>query len=227
MSSILIVGGAGQLGAAVVAAYKKASWKVVSADFREAPQADLNLLFKGDTLSDVKAAKEKLKENNTKFDVVFSAAGGWEGDSIDDEKVFAAVDKMWRFNVVSAVASGHLAAHFLKEGGLLILTSSVAALEPTPGSIGYGVAKAAAQHLINSLSAPGSNLPKGVSVVGILPVIMDTATNRAAMPDADYSTWTPLDEVSKKLLEWSNKHPGNGESYLVKTVGGKTEWTKH
>lgn len=63
--------------------------------------------------------------------------------------------------------------------------------------IGYGMAKAAVHQLTSSLAAKNSGLPEDSLVVAILPVTLDTPMNRKWMPNADTSTWTPLDFVSK------------------------------
>ncbi|MDH8618413.1 hypothetical protein QIH36_27515, partial [Klebsiella pneumoniae] len=62
--------------------------------------------------------------------------------------------------------------------------------------IGYGLAKAAVHHLVSSLSAEKSGLPKDSSVLAILPITLDTPMNRKFMPDSDFSSWTPLEFVA-------------------------------
>lgn len=79
----------------------------------------------------------------------------------------------------------------------MALTGAKAALEGTPGMIGYGMAKAAIHQLTKSLAANDSGLPKNSLVVSILPVTLDTPMNRKWMPDADYSTWTPLTFIAE------------------------------
>eukprot|EP01089_Gocevia_fonbrunei_P016045 TRINITY_DN4885_c0_g1_i1.p1 TRINITY_DN4885_c0_g1~~TRINITY_DN4885_c0_g1_i1.p1 ORF type:complete len:139 (-),score=39.70 TRINITY_DN4885_c0_g1_i1:37-453(-) len=133
---------------------------------------------------------------------------------------------MINFNIQSALASSHLAANFLQEGGLLVLTGAQAALNPTPGMIAYGITKAATHHLIASLVDPAGGLSKGCSVVGILPLCLDTATNRQAMPDANFSNWTPLSVVADLLQKWSSgiERPGSGALITIETKDGKTSF---
>lgn len=49
------------------------------------------------------------------------------------------------------------------------MTGALAALNATPGMIGYGIAKAAVHHLVKDLAAPKSGLPSGCKVTAILP----------------------------------------------------------
>ncbi|KAH7979221.1 hypothetical protein HPB49_008776 [Dermacentor silvarum] len=106
-------------------------------------------------------------------------------------------DSLWKSSVWTSVIASSLASKHLKDGGLLALTGAKAALEPTPGMIGYGMAKAAVHHLVQSLAGNKSGLPQGATVVAILPVTLDTPMNRKFMPKADFSSWTPLNFVAE------------------------------
>lgn len=59
------------------------------------------------------------------------------------------------------------------------------------------MAKAAVHQLTKSLAGKDSGLPKDSLVVAILPVTLDTPMNRKWMPNADFSTWTPLSFVAE------------------------------
>jgi dihydropteridine reductase len=76
---------------------------------------------------------------------------------------------MWKQSVWSASISAHLAAHLLKENGVLTFPGACAALAGTPGMIGYGMAKAAVHHLTKSLADQSSGLPVSSFVACILP----------------------------------------------------------
>jgi dihydropteridine reductase len=54
---------------------------------------------------------------------------------------------MWQANVKSAVTTAHLATRFLRPGGLVVFSGAGAAMGPTPGMAGYGIAKAATHQL--------------------------------------------------------------------------------
>jgi NAD(P)-dependent dehydrogenase (short-subunit alcohol dehydrogenase family) len=56
-------------------------------------------------------------------------------------------------------------------GGLLTLTGALAALNATPGMIGYGIAKAAVHHLVQDLAESSGGLPEGCKVTAILPYV--------------------------------------------------------
>lgn len=91
--------------------------------------------------------------------------------------------------------------------------------------IGYGLAKAAVHHLVASLSAEKSGLPKNSSVVAILPVTLDTPMNRKFMANADFSTWTPLDYVAQLFYKWSTNvvaRPKSGSLVQLLTENSQT-----
>ena len=95
-----------------------------------------------------------------------------------DNDLLSGMDKMWDFNIKSAVLSSKLAAKNLREGGLFVLTGAAAAIGPTPTMIAYGISKVATHQLIKSLASEGSGMPKNSNVVGILPITLDTKSNR-------------------------------------------------
>ena len=59
---------------------------------------------------------------------------------------------MFRVCVEPAVDAARIASTFLAPQSTLILTGAAAALGPTPGMLGYGIAKAATHHLVKSLA---------------------------------------------------------------------------
>lgn len=99
---------------------------------------------------------------------------------------------MWSSLIATSVAAQHL-----KEGGLITLTGANAALTPTPGMIGYGVAKAAVHQLTKSLAGNSSGLPENSCAVAILPITLDTPMNRKWMPKEDFTKWTPLEFIAE------------------------------
>lgn len=133
---------------------------------------------------------------NDKLDAVICVAGGWAGGNASKDLAKNA-DLMWRQSVWSSTISATISSQFLKPGGVLTLTGADAALNGTPGMIGYGLAKAAVHQLTKSLVEDKSGLPADSLVVSILPITLDTPMNRKWMPKADFSTWTPLDFIAE------------------------------
>jgi len=133
--------------------------------------------------------------------------------------------------VRTSFAACHLAIRHLSEGGLLVLTGSGSCLGPTPSLLAYGTAKASVHHIVRSLAASpatSSPLPKHALVAAILPICIDTPANRAAMPKADTSNWTPTEVIAQRLVTWAQregKEPINGGLYVIETKAGQTKFT--
>jgi len=224
---VIIYGGRGALGATCVGYFKARNWWVGSIDLAPNGDADLNILVtSGGTLPDQE--EEVLKSltpalEGLKLDAVICVAGGWAGgNAIKD--LSKTSDLMWRQSVWSSMISASIAAHFLKDGGLLTLTGANAALQATPGMIGYGLAKAAVHHLTKSLAGEGSGLPPNAICAAILPITLDTPMNRKWMPTADFSTWTSLEFVAELFWKWSTNQdrPANGSLLQLVTKESKT-----
>jgi NAD(P)-dependent dehydrogenase (short-subunit alcohol dehydrogenase family) len=78
-------------------------------------------------------------------------------------------------------------------GGAIVNVGSRAALAGDAGVAAYSVAKSAVVRLTESLAAEGKR--DGIRVNCVLPGTLDTAANRAAMPDADPAHWVPLEAL--------------------------------
>ncbi|KAJ2457823.1 hypothetical protein GGI02_006084, partial [Coemansia sp. RSA 2322] len=138
---------------------------------------------------------------DSKVDAVLCVAGGWQGGNAASDDFIKSADISIKQSVNTSLIAARIAARYLRQGGLLSLAGALPALHGTPGMVGYGLAKAAVHHMVGSLAMPDSGIDG--RVVGILPVVLDTAENRSAMPAADFSSWTPLSEVAELLFKWS------------------------
>jgi NAD(P)-dependent dehydrogenase (short-subunit alcohol dehydrogenase family) len=87
----------------------------------------------------------------------------------------------------------------LKQGrGAIVNVASTAAIDHAASAAAYAASKAAAVAMIDSLAADLKG--SGVRANSILPSIIDTAANRKAMPDADFSKWPKPREIANVIL---------------------------
>ncbi|KAL8008396.1 putative short-chain dehydrogenase/reductase SDR, NAD(P)-binding domain superfamily [Plasmopara halstedii] len=222
---LLVVGGAGALGRGVVSHFARASWTVTSVDFTESADAHANvLLSRNNSLELAKQTLDDISSRCGKLNTVVCTAGGWAGGSIRDANSLINLREMHVKNLESAFLTTYLASHLLVPGGLLVLTGATAALCATPGMVSYGASKAATHHLI----ASAVELPEGSSVLGVLPITIDTPVNRKFMAKADLSTWTKVEDIAEKIQEWSEAtyatRPPSGHLITVTTEYGTTSW---
>ncbi|KAI9230779.1 MAG: dihydropteridine reductase-like protein [Piptocephalis tieghemiana] len=219
--TVIVHGGAGALGRALVSKFVTKGWKVVSVDLGKNDEATESVILKqgGGAETQGTEALEEVKKvlgvEGQKVQAILCVAGGWAGGGVKKTEGLSGADRMWDQSVVSSLVASHLAAHLLEENGLFLMTGAFAALEGTPGMVGYGIAKAAVHQLTQSLQAKGSGLPKGTTVTTILPTTLDTPGNRAGMPTADMTSWTPLTILADKVLEWA-QNPAERMGGLVR-----------
>ncbi|XP_053112175.1 dihydropteridine reductase [Hemicordylus capensis] len=226
---VLVYGGRGALGSKCVQHFRAKNWWVASIDLAENDEANANIVVE---VSDsfIQQADQVTEDvgkllGEKKVDAILCVAGGWAGGSAKAKSFYKNSDLMWKQSVWTSTISSHLASKHLKEGGLLTLTGAKPALAGTPGMIGYGMAKAAVHQLCLSLSGANGGLPPGSAAVAILPVTLDTPMNRKSMPDADFSSWTPLEFIAETFYDWiaGKNRPNSGSQLQVITTGGKTE----
>ncbi|XP_062332063.1 quinoid dihydropteridine reductase a [Osmerus eperlanus] len=226
---VIVYGGKGALGSACVHHFKSKGWWVGSIDIGANEEADANVLVKlcesftqqaGQVTADV---AQLLGEQ--KVDAILCVAGGWAGGNCNSKDLYKNADMMWKQSVWTSTISSHLASIHLKAEGLLTLSGAKACLAGTAGMVGYGMAKAAVHQLCQSLAGDDSGLPSGAVAVATLPVTLDTPMNRKFMPDADFSSWTPLEYIAETFFLWSTgvDRPASGSLMQLVTSGGSTQ----
>ncbi|XP_017570529.1 dihydropteridine reductase [Pygocentrus nattereri] len=228
---VIIYGGRGALGSKCVQYFRSKQWWVACIDINANEEANANVTVQttdsfNEQASQVTADVGELL-GEKKVDAILCVAGGWAGGSAKAKVMYKNADLMWKQSVWTSTISSHLATKYLKEGGLLTLAGAKASLGPTPGMIGYGMAKAAVHQLCQSLGGPNSGLPAGAAAIAILPVTLDTPMNRKSMPDADVGSWTPLEYIAELFYKWATgeERPASGSLVQLVTTGGKTQET--
>ncbi|RHZ80914.1 hypothetical protein Glove_130g123 [Diversispora epigaea] len=205
-SKVVIYGGTGQLGTAVISHFKIHNWEVTSIGTRPNTEANHNIVVSANDSLEVQGtnvlnqAKEQLK-GGEKYDAILNVAGGFAMGNAASEEFLKNSDLMIKKILYPSLISAQLAAHHLKEKGVLALTATAGAANynATPGFIGYGVSKAGVVQLVKSLAEKGSGLPKCAKVTAISPGTIDTAVNRQNFPKADFTNFIPLDKLTNYL----------------------------
>jgi NAD(P)-dependent dehydrogenase (short-subunit alcohol dehydrogenase family) len=85
-------------------------------------------------------------------------------------------------------------------GGRIVNVAARPAVEPRSGGgmTAYAASKAAVAALTVALSEEVAK--QGILVNAVAPSIMDTASNRASMPKANYDSWPKVEEVARTIL---------------------------
>jgi NAD(P)-dependent dehydrogenase (short-subunit alcohol dehydrogenase family) len=205
--AVLVAGGTGALGAAVLEALLDSGHPVTATwvvdDERERVEQDFEgraglALVKAD-LMDPEAVDEAVGGVDGLGAVVnlvggFSMPGKVHESDIDD------FESQLRLNLRPGflLARAAMPRLIANGGGAFVGVSARPALQPFPGAAGYITAKAGVLAFIRALDAEYRN--EGVRCNAILPSVIDTPANRRAQPDADYSKWVPPQQIAKVVV---------------------------
>jgi NAD(P)-dependent dehydrogenase (short-subunit alcohol dehydrogenase family) len=125
-------------------------------------------------------------------------------------------------NLVTAFLCSRAAVNAMAgRGGRIVNVAARPALEPRLGAgmAAYAASKAAVVAFTVALAEEVAKL--GILVNAIAPSIMDTPANRAAMPNADHATWPKVEEVAATILFLAS--PQNAVTRgTIATVYGRT-----
>jgi NAD(P)-dependent dehydrogenase (short-subunit alcohol dehydrogenase family) len=220
--TVLISGGTGGLGAAVVHTFVTDGWRVVAPvrpgtadrlpDGAAPVEADLT------APEDVRAAVAVAAgEAGAPLRAVVNLVGGYAAGGLVHETPVDDFEAVLRVNLrptylLTAAALPHLVD---AGGGSVVCVSSRAAVAPFPGAAGYATAKAAVLAFANAVAVEYRK--HGVRANTVLPSIIDTPANRAAQPDADHSRWVTPDEIARvvRFLAGDDSAPTSGATVPV------------
>jgi NAD(P)-dependent dehydrogenase (short-subunit alcohol dehydrogenase family) len=201
--SVVVTGGTGALGRQVVEAFLGAGDRVtvpwiVKAEAEELPSHPRLALLEADVAEEAGAAA--AVQSAGRVDVLVNGVGGFGGGAGVHETDLELWDRLYRMNVRSAAAMSRAALPSMLEAGagVIINVASRAADDCPAGIAAYSASKAAVAALTRSLHNEVS--AQGVRVNAVVPTTIDTPANRAAMPDADFSSWTPPEEIARVML---------------------------
>ncbi|MFM5931750.1 MAG: SDR family NAD(P)-dependent oxidoreductase [Novosphingobium sp.] len=202
--SVVVTGGFGVLGQAVSEAFAAAGDKVARIDFAPAPHAVVAgaLDIGGVDLTDVAAtegALAKVVAAHSGIDVLVNVAGGFTWETLEGGSIDAWA-RMQSMNLISNATITKLAlAELAKSGsGRIVNIGAGAAVKAGMGMGAYAASKSGVHRLTEALSEELAG--QGVTVNAILPSIIDTPTNRADMPDADFSQWVQPAAIADAIL---------------------------
>jgi NAD(P)-dependent dehydrogenase (short-subunit alcohol dehydrogenase family) len=107
-------------------------------------------------------------------------------------------EKQWRLNTVTCFLACREAARHMKGGGRIVNVAARPVLQPAGGMIAYVAAKAGVAAITQSLGAELAG--DGILVNAVVPSIIDTAANRAAMPKADHGSWPKPAQIAETIV---------------------------
>lgn len=195
--TVMITGAAGNLGRAVASAFAAGGARLALVDIdgdglRQAYGDDASALRLAADLYDrasVASAVDDALRRWGRIDVLCNLAGGFAMGEPVHETSETVWDRMLDLNAGSVVnmARAVVPAMLDAGGGRIVNVAAMGGLKGAAGLSAYAVAKSAVIRLTESMSAELRE--SGINVNCVMPSIIDTPENRAAMPDADPRRW--------------------------------------
>jgi NAD(P)-dependent dehydrogenase (short-subunit alcohol dehydrogenase family) len=203
---IVITGGAGALGTALVEALiaNGAICHVPCFDeaeaqrFRLREHKQVRLVVAGNLAEE--AAVDRAYQGVAPLWASIHLAGGFAAGALRETDA-ATLRQQINMNFVSCLLCCRAAVQAMGgNGGRIVSVAARAALEWRSGAgmAAYAASKAAVAALTSALAEEVAK--DGILVNAVAPSIMDTAANRRAMPKADYALWPKVEEVAATIL---------------------------
>jgi NAD(P)-dependent dehydrogenase (short-subunit alcohol dehydrogenase family) len=221
-----ITGAFGVLGSAVAKAAADQGARLALIDFNKDPPPALPsgpdvLVLGGVDLADANAAGAAIDAVAERFgglDALINIAGGfsWEKHEGGDPNTW---HRLFVMNVQTAANASRAAIPHLKRSaaGRIVNVGANGALKASLGMGAYAASKAGVHSLTQALSEELKG--DGVTVNAVLPSIIDTPTNRADMPKADFASWVRPEELAAVMLFLASEEASAVTGALVPVTG--------
>jgi NAD(P)-dependent dehydrogenase (short-subunit alcohol dehydrogenase family) len=223
--SAIVTGGTGGLGAAVVKRLRTTGWRVVvpwimEAELQRVGDAEGLELVQAD-LFDQPAVAEVVRRATARSESplrgLVNLVGGFDMGGRVHETPIEVFERQFRLNLRATylMTQAALGPMLERGGGSIVCVGSRAAVQPFAGAAGYIASKAAV--ITFSQAVATEYRDDGIRCNAILPSVIDTPANRAAMPDADHERWVKPEAIAGVIahLLADNAGPVSGAAIPV------------
>jgi NAD(P)-dependent dehydrogenase (short-subunit alcohol dehydrogenase family) len=202
--SVIVTGASGNLGRAVANAFAQLGADLVLLDVKRGNLQDgkNRIFFETDLLDadNVHAAVGKALERFGRIDVLCNIAGAFRMGAPVHETKDADWDFLFGVNARTVLNTARAVVPLmLKGGGGKIVNIGAFAAQRGVAAMGaYVASKSAVIRLTETMAAELRG--KNINVNCVLPTIIDTPENRAAMPDADPRRWVAPQDLAAVIV---------------------------
>jgi len=212
--TVVVTGAAGNLGRAVADAFAERGANLVLVDLRRESldrtfgAENERRLFAPTDLLDRGAVGRAVTQALARFgriDVLCNIAGGFRMGERVHETSDETLSFLFDLNTRTLLHAVHaVVPHMLDRGGGKIVNVGAYAAQKGAAQMGaYCAAKGAVIRLTEAMAAELRE--KNINVNCVLPTIIDTPENRAAMPDADPGRWVAPSDLADAILFLASK----------------------
>jgi NAD(P)-dependent dehydrogenase (short-subunit alcohol dehydrogenase family) len=199
--NVLVFGAAGALGAGVARAFADSGAIVLGADrVKPAPEHRLaSISYETvDVLDD--AAVGALFDERTAPWAVLNTVGGFAPKRPLTEFDPAELTFQVELNLATAAIITKHAVRVMRPAGegRIVHTASRAGVVSTGAGFAYSVSKLGVLHLVSM--AADEVRGSGITVNCVVPSIIDTPANRAAMPSANHDAWPKVPDIARSYV---------------------------
>ncbi|MBV9465023.1 MAG: SDR family oxidoreductase [Solirubrobacterales bacterium] len=203
-STVIVTGGTGGLGSAVVSRLLEDGWRVVVPwvfereleRVQEHPRLELLRadLFERSEVEQV--VRQASAQADRPLRGLVNLVGGYAAGGRVHETPIEEFEAQFRLNLrpTYLIVEAALPAMLAAGGGSIVCVGSRAAVQPFPGAAGYIASKAAVIAFAQAVAAEYKH--DRIRCNAILPSVIDTPANRASMPDADHERWVKPAEIA-------------------------------
>ena len=204
---MIVSGGSGGLGAAVVTELLDDGWRVVvpwimESELGRLPESDSLTLCRADLLEEeqVRAVVDTASRlPGAPLKAVVNLVGGFAMGELVADTPIDEFDRMLQLNLRPLYLLAQAALPTLAEagGGSIVGGAARAAPVPFAGAAGYITAKAAVAAFVDVLAVEYRDA--GIRANVIVPSVIDTPGNRAAQPESTRQGWVSPERIAETI----------------------------
>lgn len=198
---VMITGAAGHLGRAVAKAFHDLGASLVLLDLKQ-PESGPHLFIQAD-LREADSAQRAADQALARFgriDVLCNVAGAFRMGPPVHETSDADWDFLFDINAKSVLHTARaVVPSMIRNGsGKIVNVAAYAAQKGVAGMGAYVASKSAVIRITETMAAELRE--KNINVNCVMPTIIDTPDNRAAMPNADPRRWVSTQDLAAVIV---------------------------
>jgi len=209
---VLVTGGTGNLGSAVVSAYVEAGARLAAPErksgriremFSHLTKSQDHYLPEMIDVTDPESVDSLIRgtlDHLGRIDILVHTVGGYRAEGPPHQTSLETWDFMQSLNARSTflVNRGVIPAMLEQGHGCIVNVASRSALKSGSEDVAYAAAKSVVARITESMASAYKQ--QGIRTNAVIPGTIDTPENREAMPEANSSLWVAPEQIAQVIL---------------------------